>query len=86
MDEDQASVETMLHPVTGQTVEVVALKAGDTVEATDIYRSATTMFDGPGGALGQWFVAGDVLDGSVIGPACNVQFMRPTVLDYDDDA
>lgn len=79
------AVMTMVHPFTGLTVEVTPVEVGDVVEPSDFYRSATTMYDGPGGALGQWFMAGDVIGGTVVGPACNVQFLRPSTLVYDDE-
>lgn len=77
----EQKLETMLHPFNGTPCEVVHLQPGAEVESGDLYRSVTVAVDGSpigpeSGGLGRWFAAGDILDGSIIGPECNVHFVR----------
>lgn len=78
--------ETMLHPFTNVACGVTHLNPGDAVDPGDLYRSATVDVKGfpidamkPG--IGRWFVAGDLLDGCIIGVDCNVHFVRLTPLE-----
>lgn len=82
----------MLHPFTDVQCEVVSLQPGATLEASDLYRSATLAANGqaispeaPG--VGKWCLAGDILHGSTVHPECNVTFIRlvPSVQLPDGD-
>ena len=64
-----------MHPFTRVPCEVLHLNPGDVVEAGDLYRSVTVTE--AKSDLGRWFMAGDVIAGTVIGPTCNVHFIRP---------
>lgn len=67
-------MQTMIHPFTHNMCEVRHLVAGDQLEAGDVYRSAT--IKERDSESGQWWYAGEVLEGSTIGTECNVSFVR----------
>ena len=76
----------MIHPLIGTPHEVLRLEPGDRIEVGDLYRSAT--LQEPKSGLGRWFAATETLAGTVIGPECNVAFIRlsPIVEAPEDDA
>lgn len=81
MSNEKKRPEFILHPFSGVKCEVVHLQPGAELEAGDLYRSVTLARDGspigpeaPG--IGRWYAAGDLLDGSIIHPECNVHFVR----------
>jgi hypothetical protein len=73
-------IELMPHPFSGDTCQVTHLNVGDEVMPHDLYRSMTVANDGSQmneqGGLGKWVYAGNMLAGSIIGPECNVHFIR----------
>ncbi len=66
----------MIHPFNGKNCEMKRLSPGDVIDSGDVYMSQTIKQNNS--EIGRWFFAGDVLNGSIIGPNCNVNFIRLT--------